>query len=78
MAKYSPADLVQLPRFAAPVPKAELERLGISHTEKNNACANQGVHGMKPDVAQATVAKAIQALKDARVAAPVRIPWGGR
>ena len=32
--------------------------------------------GMKLDIAQATVAKAIQWLKDAGVAAPVRIPWG--
>jgi len=31
---------------------------------------------MKVDMAQATVAKAIQALKAAGVAAPVRIPWG--
>lgn len=31
---------------------------------------------MSADVAQATVAKAIQALKDVGVAAPVRIPWG--
>jgi hypothetical protein len=32
---------------------------------------------MNLDVAQATVAKAIQALKDAGIAAPIRIPWGG-
>ena len=32
--------------------------------------------GMKPDVARATVAKAFQALKDAGVAGPVRVPWG--
>lgn len=31
---------------------------------------------MSPKVAQATVAKAIQALKDSGVAGPVRIPWG--
>ncbi|MBK9260323.1 MAG: hypothetical protein IPM54_10850 [Polyangiaceae bacterium] len=31
---------------------------------------------MKLETARATVAKAIQALKDAGVAAPVRIPWG--
>jgi biotin operon repressor len=31
---------------------------------------------MKPDMARATVAKAIQALKDAGVAGPVRTPWG--
>ena len=30
---------------------------------------------MKPDMAQATVAKAIKALKDAGVAGPVRTPW---
>jgi hypothetical protein len=34
--------------------------------------------GMKPDMAQATVAKAIKALKDAGVAGPVRTPWGGK
>ena len=32
--------------------------------------------GMPLDMAKATLAKAIQALKDAGVAAPVRIPWG--
>jgi hypothetical protein len=32
--------------------------------------------GMKLDMAKATVAKAIQALKDAGVAGPVRTPWG--
>jgi hypothetical protein len=32
--------------------------------------------GMKLGIANATVAKAIRALKDAGVAAPVRIPWG--
>jgi hypothetical protein len=31
---------------------------------------------MDPKMAQATVAKAIQALKDSGIAAPVRIPWG--
>jgi hypothetical protein len=34
--------------------------------------------GMDPAVARATVAKGIQALKDAGVAGPVRIPWGGQ
>jgi hypothetical protein len=33
--------------------------------------------GMKPDVARATLAKAIQVLKDAGIPAPLRIPWGG-
>jgi hypothetical protein len=32
--------------------------------------------GMTLDIAKATVAKAIQELKAAGVAAPVRIPWG--
>jgi hypothetical protein len=32
--------------------------------------------GMNLDIAKATVAKAIQALKDAGVAGPIRIPWG--
>jgi hypothetical protein len=32
--------------------------------------------GMKLDIAKATVAKAIQALKDAGVAGPIRTPWG--
>ena len=32
--------------------------------------------GMNLDVAKATVAKAIQALKDAGVAGPIRTPWG--
>jgi predicted phage-related endonuclease len=31
---------------------------------------------MNLDIAKATVAKAIKALKDAGVAAPLRIPWG--
>lgn len=31
--------------------------------------------GMKPGVAGATVAKAIDALKQAGVAAPTKIPW---
>jgi hypothetical protein len=33
--------------------------------------------GMKADQALATVRQAIQALKDAGVAGPTRIPWGG-
>ncbi len=33
---------------------------------------------MRLETAKATVAKAIQALKDAGVAAPVRVPWGGQ
>ncbi len=33
--------------------------------------------GMKPELAHGTVAKAIQALKDAGIAGPVRTPWGG-
>jgi len=33
--------------------------------------------GMQPGIARATVLKAIQALKDAGVSAPTRIPWGG-
>lgn len=32
--------------------------------------------GMSPEMAKATVAKAIDALKEAGVAAPTRIPWG--
>jgi hypothetical protein len=31
--------------------------------------------GMTLDVAKATVAKAIQALKDKGIAAPIRTPW---
>lgn len=33
--------------------------------------------GMAPEMARATVSRAIQALKDAGVAGPTRIPWGG-
>ncbi len=34
------------------------------------------VSGMNLDIAKTTVAKAIQALKDAGLAGPIRIPWG--
>jgi hypothetical protein len=34
--------------------------------------------GMQPGTAWATVQEAIQALKDAGVPGPTRIPWGGR
>jgi RHS repeat-associated protein len=34
--------------------------------------------GMNPNMAQQTVQKAIQGLKDAGVAGPTRIPWGGK
>ena len=34
--------------------------------------------GMEPGMARATVPQAIQALKDAGVSGPTRIPWGGR
>jgi hypothetical protein len=33
--------------------------------------------GMEAEMARATVQKAIQALKDAGVSGPTRIPWGG-
>lgn len=33
--------------------------------------------GMNADIARITVQKAIQALKDAGVSGPTRIPWGG-
>jgi len=82
------------------VPKAELEKLGVIHTDITTSQRRQYIDFAKtgkpltwetvakiethalitakmlPEQARATVAKAIQALKDSGVPGPMRIPWG--
>ena len=85
---------------ALAVPKAELEKLQVRHSDITSAqrvryidFAKSGrpltweavanietdaliTAKMQPDQARATVAKAIQALKDSGVPGPMQIPWG--
>jgi RHS repeat-associated protein len=86
---------------ALAIPNAELERLGVKHSQVTGAQASmyrafsktgealtwQQVSrieaaalvagGMDPKLATATVGAAIKSLRDAGVAGPTRIPWGG-
>jgi hypothetical protein len=68
--KLTPAQMKRYKDFAKTGQPLTWEAIGTIEAE---ALAEAG---MNLDVAKATVAKAIQALKDTGVTAPVQIPWG--